>query len=59
MNSEILLSIAIPTYNGSNYIEDTLESIVPQILSYSRNVDVVISDNASEDETKDIIEDFE
>ena len=59
MNSEISLSIAIPTYNGSNYIEDTLECIVSQILSYPSNVEVVISDNASEDETKDIIKKYQ
>ncbi len=55
MNNEVLLSIAIPTFNGSKYLQDTLESIVPQILSNPHNVDVVISDNASEDNTKDIV----
>ena len=59
MNNEILLSIAIPTFNGSKYLQDTLESIVPQILSYPHNVDVVISDNASEDNTKDIVKKYQ
>jgi abequosyltransferase len=59
MNNEISLSVAIPTYNGSNYIEDTLESIIPQIITCPHTVDIVISDNASEDNTKDIIKKYQ
>lgn len=59
MNDEILLSIAIPTYNGSNYIEDTLESIIPQVTLSPHKVDIVISDNASDDNTQDIIKKYQ
>jgi glycosyltransferase involved in cell wall biosynthesis len=49
------LSIGIPVYNGAQTIKATLKSIVSQLRD---GVEIVISDNASEDNTPQIIEKF-
>ncbi len=50
-----LLSICIPTYNRSYYLEKTLKSIVNQKTFYaSNNIEIIILDNFSSDNTKDI-----
>ncbi len=43
--------ICIPTYNAANTLGDTLESIVSQTY---RNIEIMIVDNASTDQTLDI-----
>ena len=48
-----LASIGVPVYNGSQKIETALHSILTQ--SYA-NLEVVISDNASTDNTREICE---
>ena len=54
-----LLTICIPTYNRSNYLKTTLDSIVNQkIFNESKQVQVVISDNASTDDTRLICDEF-
>jgi abequosyltransferase len=50
-----LLSICIPTFNRGAFLLQTLESISSQI---SAEVEVVVSDNASEDNTRQIVEQF-
>ena len=57
MNSmqEKLLTIAIPTYNGSKTISDMLDVLLPQV---DNRVEIIISDNCSTDNTSDIIKDF-
>ena len=53
-----LLSICIPTYNRAEYLKQSLDSLVclPEFLS--GNIDVVISDNASTDNTEIMIKEF-
>lgn len=50
-----VLSICIPTYNRCNYLEDTLKSIIVQLTP---EVEIVISDNASTDQTELIVGEF-
>lgn len=50
-----LLTIAIPTYNRSQYLGQLLDNLVPQLKGESR-VELIISDNASEDETPAIVQ---
>lgn len=52
----IKLSICIPTYNRANYLKETLDSIVEQL---DDEVEIAISDNASTDNTKEIIEAYQ
>lgn len=58
MNNQPLLSICIPTYNRSTYLKKTLDSIVSQADFNTDDVEIVISDNCSTDDTPEIIKDF-
>lgn len=49
------LSICIPTFNRGEYIKSTLDSIIKQC---SENVEIVISDNASTDNTDLIVKEY-
>lgn len=53
MSGSPLVSICIPAYNGESYIRQCLESVFSQ--SYS-NLELIISDDSSTDETAEIIE---
>jgi len=56
-----LLSICIPTFNRANYLEMCLESIKMQLeenAELNDFVEVVVSDNASTDNTKEIVEKY-
>jgi glycosyltransferase involved in cell wall biosynthesis len=55
MNTRPLVSIAMATYNGANYISHQLRSIIQQ--SY-QNLEIIITDDASTDGTVVILEDF-
>ena len=55
MEQNKLLTIAIPTYNGSKTISDMLKILLPQV---TENVEIIISDNASTDNTEVIIKSF-
>jgi abequosyltransferase len=49
-----LLTIAIPTYNRAEYLRQLLDSLLEQVRNESR-VEVLISDNASTDDTANLI----
>ena len=51
----IKLSICIPTYNRAALIGKTLESIIAQATG---DVEIVVSDNASTDNTAEVIKGF-
>ena len=50
-----LVSICIPTYNVEKYIAETLNSLANQ--SY-KNIEIIVSDNASMDRSAEIVQDF-
>jgi len=52
MLEEKLISVCIPVYNGEKYIEETLNSIIVQTY---KNIEIIISDNASTDNTGSIV----
>jgi glycosyltransferase involved in cell wall biosynthesis len=52
-----LLSICIPTYNRAELLKNCVESIVIN-YDFDEEVEVVISDNASDDNTLEICEMF-
>jgi abequosyltransferase len=53
-----LLTIAIPTYNRSSYLAHLLGILAPQ-LTDTPNVELIISDNASPDDTSAVIKNFQ
>lgn len=50
--SNIVLSICIPTYNRAKLLSECIKQI---ILCQSQEIEIVISDNASTDETQDAV----
>ena len=52
MSSEPLISICIPTYNGSQYIEKCIESCLAQ--SY-RNIEIIVCDDCSSDSLLNVL----
>ena len=53
-----ILSICIPTYNRSEYLRKCLESIGFQEEFQKGFVEIVISDNASEDTTEEVVKEY-
>ena len=56
MSNEPKVTIGIPSYNSSKYIRQSLDSIVNQTYN---NIEVIISDNSSSDNTVDILKEYE
>ena len=54
-----LVSICIPTYNRSRYLEALLQSLVEQLADFPFPYEVVIADNASPDRTPEVVRAFE
>jgi glycosyltransferase involved in cell wall biosynthesis len=50
-----LVSVCIPTYNNARYIGRTIDSIVNQTY---KNIEIVICDNASTDNTREIVHSY-
>ena len=53
-----LLTIAVPTYNRHGCLEELLTVLAPQLANETR-VELVISDNASQDDTPRVVESFQ
>lgn len=53
--SNPLVSVCIPTYNSARYLRKSLGSIVKQTYD---NIEIIVSDNASTDNTKEIVKLF-
>lgn len=56
-NKRPLLSICIPTYNRAIYLEDALKNITGD-KAFGEEIEIVISDNASTDDTQLIAEKY-
>lgn len=50
-----MVSVIIPTYNGSRFISETIQSALDQTY---KNLEVIVINDGSVDNTKDIVEDF-
>jgi acetyltransferase-like isoleucine patch superfamily enzyme len=55
---EKILTICIPTYNRSKFLEICLDSVFQNINGLNNYIDVIVSDNCSIDDTKSIINKF-
>ena len=55
MNSKIMISIAMATYNGEKYIKEQLDSIIEQTIS---EWELIICDDCSTDGTFTILEEY-
>jgi glycosyltransferase involved in cell wall biosynthesis len=54
-----ILSICIPTYNRAEYLDKSIASIVSQKEFISEDVELVISDNVSTDNTEEVVRKYQ
>ncbi len=59
MQKAPLLSICIPTYNREKYLKECLDSIINQEWFNEQEIEIVISDNASVDNTTEIVKSYQ
>ena len=53
-----LLSICIPTWNRAPILEKTLNNVISQALEFKDKVEICVSNNASTDNTKEVVMKF-
>ncbi len=53
-----LLSICVPTFNRADRLRVALDALLPDTENCGGQVEVLVSDNASDDNTRHVIEDF-
>jgi abequosyltransferase len=59
MSREVTLTIGIPTFNGATCLGDTLDNVMRELAASKKDVvEVVISNNASQDSTRDIAKSY-
>ena len=54
----ITLSITIPTYNRASYLNTCLKYLIPQYVKRQDEVEIIICDNASTDNTREIVANY-
>jgi glycosyltransferase involved in cell wall biosynthesis len=55
MENNYIVSVIIPTYNASQYIQEAIDSVLDQ--SY-KNFEIIVVDDGSTDNTKEVLENF-
>jgi len=58
MMNNSLLTIAIPTYNRAPLLNLCLDSIVDQVRDCPERIELIVSNNASTDHTRDIVSNY-
>jgi glycosyltransferase involved in cell wall biosynthesis len=53
-----ILTIAIPTYNRAKYLNRCLHYVTSQISKNENTLELIVSDNNSNDETKEIVQNY-
>ena len=53
-----LFTIAIPTYNRAKYLQECLLHITNQLNIQNQEIDIIVSDNCSTDNTQEVVEKF-
>lgn len=55
MENKFLLTIAIPTYNRALFLDKSLDKICKQIVGFEDCIELLVSDNCSTDNTKEVV----
>lgn len=53
-----ILTVGIPTYNRGHLLVDCLEKLGPVLATFDGQIELVISNNCSTDNTSEVLEDF-
>ena len=56
--SDVVLSIAIPTFNRAAWLQLCLTQLLPQLAATGNGVEVTVYDNASPDSTQEVVQSF-
>ena len=56
--SDVIFSIAIPTYNRAQWLELCLTQLLPQVAAVGHDVEVTVYDNDSPDQTPKVVQSF-
>lgn len=56
MDNEKLLTIAIPTYNRAQYLNESLKRIGAELKGFEDLVELIIADNCSPDDTAQVVQ---
>lgn len=54
----MLLSICIPTFNRAYYLDKCLNILLPQITQFGSQIEVIVIDNASVDDTMNVVKKY-
>lgn len=55
---KLIFSVIIATYNSEKWIGEAIDSLISQDLDFEDNIEAIIVDNASNDNTKSICQDY-
>lgn len=58
MSTQKTLSIAIPTYNRGIFLQENLSRVLKQVVGFENEIEILVSDNCSSDNTQSIIQDL-
>lgn len=59
MQNKPILSICIPTYNREKYLKECLDSVINQEWFDEEKIEIIISDNASKDNTTELVKEYQ
>ncbi|MCM3115326.1 glycosyltransferase family 2 protein [Neobacillus sp. MER 74] len=54
----MLFSMIIPVYNAEKYVQEAIESLIHQTVDFKQNVEIILVDDGSTDQSKDICQNY-
>src|SRR4051794_40174216 len=54
----MLFSMIIPVYNAEKYLHEAIESLINQTVDFKQNVEIILVDDGSTDQSKDICQTY-
>jgi glycosyltransferase involved in cell wall biosynthesis len=58
VSTQKTLTIAIPTYNRGIFLQENLSRVLKQVVGFENEIEILVSDNCSIDNTQSIIQDL-
>lgn len=58
MEKRVNISTIIASYNAAKYIAETIESVINQSINFEENMELIIIDDGSTDNTREICEEY-
>ena len=56
---KFLVSVVVPIYNTERYLRETIESVVSQTIGFEKNIQLILVNNDTEDNSEIICKEFE